>query len=63
VRRALPLLVAVIGAMPEAQEVESLSFLVPMPSRQADEWAAYSSAPWGGAEVVVGGIGSYLLLA
>ncbi len=37
VRRALPLLVtAVIGAMSEAQEVESLSFLrVPMPSRQA----------------------------
>jgi hypothetical protein len=50
--------------MPEAQEVESLSFLaVPVPSRQADEWPAYSSAPWGGAEVVVGGIGSYLLLA
>ncbi len=38
---------AVIGAMSEAQEVESLSFLrVPMPSRQADKWAAYSIAPW-----------------
>ena len=32
--------------------MESLSFLVPMPSRQADQRAAYSSAPWGGAEVV-----------